>query len=382
MCLCALNRVLGNVPMAGMAIVEHFGNAQEVFGAPYEEIRRVLESTVSGNQDLDVRMNLADKIGLKTLEESAAELEKIGGLGARFIGFEDDDYPSLLRECPDCPLGIYVRSGGPLPEIFDMRPCVAVVGMRDLSPYGREWCTRLVRSMAATKTPPIIVSGLAYGVDAVAHRTALECGMGTVGVMATGIETIYPYSHRELANRILAVPCGALVTDYPCGTAPVALNFVRRNRIIAGLAMATVVIESKPKGGSLITARYSTEYNREVFALPGRIDDCRSMGCNSLIDRGMATIIASPDELVEKLGLGGMKARLREDLAGVLARKYGPGSAPAVLGMLIKKNRGADYETLAKLSGLSWSQVCGAAGVLESDGIITTDFLQRCSILP
>ena len=228
----------------------------------------------------------------------------------------------------------------------------------------------------------MIVSGLALGTDGVAHAAALECGLGTVGVMATGLDKIYPYSHTGLADRITADPNGALVTDYPAGTVPVALNFIRRNRIIAGLCRATIVIESKRKGGSLLTARYATDYNRDLFALPGRIDDPRSSGCNSLIASGMAEIIADPDELVDKLGLGGIKSLKRQNLGSFLAERYGPGSAPAVIGMLIKQNRGINYDTLAELSGLSWGEVTSATATLETDGIIITDFLQRCSIKP
>lgn len=371
-CLCALNRVFGNWPMEGRGLVERFGSASAVFGATEAELREALGK----------REDLASQIGLKLLEESAAELQRMEGRGGRFLSFMDNEYPSALSECPDFPLGIYIKSGGPPTGIFEMRPCVAVVGTRDISAYGREWCVKLVRAMANTKAPPVIVSGLALGTDGVAHATALECGLGTVGVMATGLDKIYPYSHTGLADRITADPHGALVTDYPAGTSPVALNFIRRNRIIAGLCRATIVIESKRKGGSLLTARYATDYNRDLFALPGRIDDPRSSGCNSLISSGMAEIIADPDELVDKLGLGGIKSMKRQNLGSFLADKYGPGSVPAVIGMLIKQNRGINYDTLAELSGLSWGEVTSATATLETDGIIITDFLQRCSIKP
>lgn len=371
-CLCALNRVFGNWPVEGRGLVEKFGSAAAVFGASDDELREALGS----------REELGSCIGNKILEESAAELQRLEDKGGRFLGYTDEDYPSLLLECPDFPLGIYIKSGGSPTGIFEMRPCVAIVGTRDISAYGKEWCVRLVRAMANTKTPPVIVSGLALGTDGVAHATALECGLGTVGVMATGLDKIYPYSHTALADSMAVDPLGALVTDYPTGTAPVALNFIRRNRIIAGLCRATIVIESKRKGGSLLTARYATEYNRDLFALPGRIDDSRSCGCNSLISSGMASIIADPDELVDKLGLGGIKAMKRQNLSSFLASKYGNGSAPAVIGMLIKQNRGIDYETIAALSGLSWSEVTSATSILETDGIIITDFLQRCSIKP
>lgn len=371
-CLCALNRVFGNQPSEGRKLIERYGCASAVFDVPEPELREAL-----GNRE-----ELLSEISMRIVEESAAELKRLEGRGGRFLGYTDDEYPSALSECPDHPLGLYIKSGGPPTGIFEMKPCVAVVGTRDISPYGKEWCIRLVKAMANTGTRPVIVSGLALGTDAVAHSTALECGMGTVGVMATGLDRIYPNCHTVLADKIAADPSGALVTDYPTGTAPVALNFIRRNRIIAGLCRATIVVESKRKGGSLITARYAVDYNRDLFALPGRIDDPRSAGCNSLIASGMAEIIADPDELVDKLGLGGIKAMKRQNLGSFLSVKYGAGSAPAVIGMLIKQRRGIDYETLASLSGLSWPEVTSATAILEADGIIITDFLQRCSIKP
>ena len=172
------------------------------------------------------------------------------------------------------------------------------------------------------------------------------------------------------------------------GTSPVALNFLRRNRIIAGLVSAVVVVESKSRGGSLMTARYACEYSREVFALPGRIDDVRSAGCNSLIHTQMARIITSPEELVGELGLGrpsrgaGGSWASGATLRGILTRKYGELSAQVRIGEAVKENLGITVEDLAARLILPYQEVLTAVTVMEADGILTTDLLGRCSLTP
>lgn len=370
-CLCALNRALGYQPVLGHRLLEYFGTASAVLTQP----RSILQDALGSHRDL------ADALGPEAVTWAEGELERVRDGGFRFIGIDEEDYPALLRECPDPPLGLYYNACTPPTTVFDLHPCIAVVGTRDLDAYGKEWCRKLVQTMAQAATPPAIISGLAFGADAVAHRTALEQGLGTVGVMATGIERIYPWQHTDLAAGIVRTPGCAVVTDYPMGSAPVALNFMRRNRIIAGLARATVVIESKTKGGSLITARYATEYNRDVYALPGKADDLRSQGCNFLIRQRMADIVTDPDDLVERLGLGRKARRPRkDDLETLLTRRYGPGSPLAALGLLVGRRRGISYEEICRETGWSWTEVAGKAAILESDGFLTTDLLQRCTI--
>ena len=355
--LCALNRALGYLPAAGHALLENFGSAAAAFTASPKDVR--------------------DALGPQW---ARTELARIREGGFRFIGYGEDDYPELLAECPDPPLGLYLNASSPPAEIFGLRPCVAVVGTRDLSPYGREWCRRLVLAMGEAGVPPCIVSGLAFGADGVAHRTALECGLTTVGVMATGIERVYPWQHAELAALMVRTPGCAVVTDYPSGTSPVALNFIRRNRIIAGLSRATVVIETRTKGGSLITAKYANDYDRDVYALPGRVDDLRSQGCNSLIRQRMADIVTDPEDLVERLGLGRSARRRKADFAALLVRRYGPGSPQAELALLVKARPGITLEEIARETGRPWHEVMQRASELETDGFLETDLLQRCTI--
>lgn len=368
--LCALNRVLGYQPAAGHALIEAFGSAAAVFGQRGGDLRDALGTLRAP----------AGELTPAQLDWAAGELERVRSGGFRFIGFGEDDYPQLLSECPDPPLGLYFRASTPPAGVFGLNPSVAVVGTRDISPYGRVWCRRLVLALSEAATTPCIVSGLAFGADAIAHRTALECGLPTVGVMATGIDGIYPWQHAGLAEAMVRTGSCALVTDYPLGTSPVALNFIRRNRIIAGLARATVVIESKTRGGSLVTAKYACDYNRDVYALPGRADDLRSAGCNSLIRQRMADIITTPEDLVERLGLGKPARRRKAGLEVLLRRRYGPESPLVQLGLLVKGHPGISLEEIARTTGWSWPEVTGRAGRLEADGLLETDLLQRCTI--
>lgn len=368
--LCALNRVFGYLPAAGHALLESFGSATAVFTASARDVREALGP----------HRDFADQVGPPLLEWARTELTRIREGGFRFIGFGEDDYPDLLAECPDPPLGLYLNAASTPAEIFGLRPCVAVVGTRDLSPYGRDWCKRLVLAMGEAGIPPCIVSGLAFGADGVAHRTALECGLTTVGVMATGIERVYPWQHAELAAQMVRTPGCAVVTDYPSGTSPVALNFIRRNRIIAGLTRATVVIETRTKGGSLITAKYANDYDRDVYALPGRADDLRSQGCNSLIRQRMADIITEPEDLVERLGLGRSARRRKAELAVLLTRRYGSESPLVALALLVKARPGISLEEIARETGWAWHEVMERASELETDGFLETDLLQRCTI--
>lgn len=408
--LCALNKIFGYHPHLALDLMEQNGSALALFDgklaaeAPLADAQVGRDVFPSAKKYADATGNtsrppaitsLLPQLVPSQLEWAAKELEKVQGLGCRFISILDDNYPAVLRECPGPPLGLYMKASSSPAEIFGLRPMVAFVGTRDLSPYGKAWCSKLVKAIAEAHVQPSIVSGLALGTDGVAHRTALDCGLPTIGVMATGIDAVYPWQHEKLATEMVGNPGSALLTDYPLDTSPVALNFVRRNRIIAGLVTAVVVVESKTKGGSLMTAKYAVEYSREVFAVPGRLDDVRSAGCNSLIASEMARIVTSPEQLVDALGLGGAR-RHRGDggswvtsqagdppekvLQALLARKYGPGSPLVGIGLAVMQQRGITPGELAGVVRRPYGEVLAGIGTLEADGFLTTDLLQRCSI--
>lgn len=237
----------------------------------------------------------------RTLREgrslAAQELAGAARLGARILTRWDPDYPRLLLELPLPPPVLYVQ--GELPQ----GPAVAIVGSRRVDPYGREVAEYFARELAAAGVT--VVSGFARGVDAAAHRGALEAAAGrTVAVLGCGLDVDYPRGHQRLRREMVAR--GGLVSEYPWGTWPRAMNFPIRNRIIAALAAATLVVRAAPRSGSLITARLALDLGRDVYAIPGRIFDELALGPNALIRDG-ALVALHPRDILEGLGMAGAK---------------------------------------------------------------------------
>lgn len=370
LCLCALNRIFCYEPVVGLRLLEYFGTAAAVFEAPSGQLGGLLHA----------RPEYAGKVHRGALAESARELESVERLGGRFVGLHSPAYPQLLRECPDRPLGLYVRSQTPAEDLFNSREAIAFVGTRDLSSYGREWCGNLVSTLSETSAKPLIVSGLAFGIDYVAHTTALTLSLPTVGVMATGIDRIYPSRHESLAERMVCTPGCALVSCYPLGTAPLANQFLSRNRIIAGMSRATVLVESKIRGGGLITARHAYSYDRDVYALPGRVDDVRSQGCNRLIRDKIAEPVISREDFLDKLGLKAPRLR-KQDVLGKAAGLFPDGSLELAVLKAVLAERGIDIRTLCARTDRPYAEVIAAALALESEGFLSMDILQRCSVV-
>ena len=229
---------------------------------------------------------------LRTLSERAAAGETITPL---FYG--EEGYPEYLLNCADAPLVLYAK--GTLPTDG---PMIAVVGTRRCTTYAADVLERMVKRWAELRPDLIIVSGLAYGVDALAHRAALKHGLRSVGVVAHGHYTLYPSRHRDLAAEMIHSG-GGVVTEYGYHTRAFPQHFVLRNRIVAGMTCATVVVESARRGGAIITAGLALDYGRSVFAVPGRIFDSTSEGCNWLLASERAACLADPDFLLEELSL-------------------------------------------------------------------------------
>lgn len=373
-CLNALGTIFCYETAGALNLIRECGDAAAVFAAPSDELRKMAGPA---------GMKYVEQIGPAALEASEALLEKMEGTSVRYITIEDDIYPALLRECPDPPLGLYVKSSDSDSNIFCDRPFISIVGTRDASPYGREWCSRIVSAMASCPRRPAIVSGLAMGVDITAHMSALENGLPTIGVMATGIDEVYPFRHGRYADAICSAPGSALLSDYPPHTSPTAIHFLRRNRIIAGLCSATLLIESRVRGGGMNTSKLAFGYDRDVYALPGRIDDIRSGGCNLLIRSKIAEPITDVEDLLERLGLGRGGKVKKTDLEAVVRTAFA--DSPQLetllsLSMLIKKRRGITAEDLSYETGLPYPQVLALTSLLETGGIISTDLLGNCTI--
>ena len=375
-CSCALNRIFGFTPKAGLALLAHFGTASDIFRASRSQLEEVLGT----------RSRHIGRICKGAIEAAGKELRELSASDIRFTGWNEDGYPPLLKECPDAPLGLYIRSTTKAEDLWKPTAKIAVVGTRDISPYGREWCSRTVSALASSGEKPMIISGLALGTDFCAHRTALESGLPTVAVMATGPESVYPYRHTAFAEKLYRTPGCALVTDYPPGTAPLAMHFLRRNRIIAGMSDATILIESKIKGGGLMTSRLAFSYSRDVYALPGRVDDIRSQGCNRLIRDKIAEPLVSTDDLLESLGMREMKSGVKASVIEILQRHFGSKVSEDTLKSMvaltetIREERGITLEEAAYKTGMSYSNASNIAGMLEMEGLICIDLLQRCFI--
>ncbi len=216
-------------------------------------------------------------------------------IDVRFIA--DGAYPQRLAQCADAPLAIYALGNG---DVLDAAHVVSLVGTRNATRYGIDFTKELVTELAELIDDVVIVSGLAYGIDVSAHKAALAAGVPTVGVVAHGLNTIYPADHRDIARRMVHEG-GAIVTEYTSGSQIHRGNFLARNRIVAGLSDAVIVVESDSRGGALSTARIASGYDRFVGAVPGRVTDRYSRGCNALLASQAATIIRSAEDLVEAM---------------------------------------------------------------------------------
>ena len=373
-CAIALNRIFGFNPVAGNALISNFGSAEAVFGATDEQLQDLLRG----------RPDQASAILTEDFERDRDEYEKLTERGIDFIPITSGDYPSLLQECNDPPVGLYYRSGSPPEKVFESRPAIAIVGTRNMTPYGKYWCTEIVRALSDSARKPVIVSGMAYGTDFTAHSAAIGCGLPTIGVLPTGIGDVYPVRHEPLARLMDETDGCALVTDYPPSTNPLAINFIRRNRIIAGLSSAVILTESKIKGGGMLTMRFASDYFRDVFALPGRVDDVCSQGCNLLIRNKLAEPITDLEDLVSKLGLG-FSTRSRTSFREAVETKCASldrqkASGVLSVAMAIKAERGVSLNELTERTGRSFAEVASDTALLETWGFISIDLLQRCSV--
>jgi len=277
---------LGLIPRVGdisaRKLVSHFGNVEAVFHESYRNLTRIP----------GIGSGLAHYICNRTyLDTAEKEAEYVTKNNIRTFFYLDDDYPFRLRQCDDSPVVFFFRGDCDL----NASTIISVVGTRSATTRGKEICEKIIGGLAARYPDLVIVSGLAYGIDITAHKAALSNNLPTVGVLANGLKTIYPSIHRSISTAMLKN--GGLLTDFLSDALPERNNFIKRNRIIAGLSDATLVIESGIKGGALITADIAGSYNRDVFAVPGRPEDQWSNGCNGLIKNNKAALIENADDI-------------------------------------------------------------------------------------
>lgn len=285
-CVLALSRVQVHNPAFLRQMMDTAGSAKELF-----DNLSYINDFLPGISPALVEALRAPEI----MERAKREMDFICSKGIKLTCLNDSDYPARLFECCDAPIALY--SLGNIP--FNAKHIVSIVGTRHATEYGKGLCRNFVIDLARLLPDTLIVSGLAYGVDICAHRAALEAGLPTVGVLAHGLDMIYPRTHRSVASSM--VEQGGLLTEFMSETNPFPQFFVQRNRIVAGMADATVVVESASKGGSLITASMAQGYSRDCFAFPGRVSDQYSCGCNELVARNRAALITSAYDFVESM---------------------------------------------------------------------------------
>lgn len=297
----------------------------------------------------------------EAVRRSETELAYARSKHIQCICYNDKEYPELLRQCPDAPLVLYFFGNVPL----NHQRMISIVGTRKCTEYGKDIIRNFVADLSQNYPDTLIVSGLAYGVDIHAHQAALEHEMDTVGVLAHGLDMIYPARHRATAAKMTHQ--GGLLTEYMSHSQINKGNFVRRNRIVAGMCHATVVVESAGKGGALITAGLAGDYDREVFAFPGRIYDQYSEGCNKLISRNQAHLIQSASDFMRLMGWEEKTKNMKVEEPLLLPNLSA--DEQAIVNLL----RGQDSMQINRISietNLSYSQVSSALFELELKGLV------------
>ena len=234
----------------------------------------------------------------KVIGVAEKEVEFIEKFNIKPLFYLDAEYPERLRQCEDSPIVLFIKGKNEIN--FNQEKYISIVGTRKATDYGRAICEKLIYGLVEKGYSPVIVSGLAYGIDITAHKVALKNNLITLAILGHGLDIIYPVSHRNIAKDIIET--GALLTDFPSKTKFDRNNFIKRNRIIAGLSDATIVIESGSEGGALITADLANSYNREVFAVPGNVGAKYSEGCNQLIKSNKAALVETSDDIEYFLG--------------------------------------------------------------------------------
>jgi DNA processing protein len=332
------------------ALVQQYGDAQSIFKAKKKELE-----AIEGIGTVRAK-SIKDFAGFTTAEEEITFIEKYK-ISPLFI--TDKKYPQRLLNCYDSPVILYYRGTADL----NTSKIIAVVGTRNNSEYGKLVCEKLIEQLAEQNI--LVVSGLAFGIDSIAHKAALKNNLQTVGVLAHGLDRIYPPQNKTLARQM--TEHGGLLTDFISNTNPDKQNFPKRNRIVAGMCDALIVMESGKKGGSLITAELGNSYNKDVFALPGKITDSRSEGCNYLIKQNKASLITSAEDLIEFMNWAPKeknKQKKQRELFIELA------TDEKIIVDILQERESIQIDELYFKSGLSSSAAAAALLMLEMQNVV------------
>lgn len=355
-------------------------------GITSEIVKRLAENGITEEdffsketRELTRILNLRDPEPFQQYSRDAAlfkardEYQRIKRHNIEVLFLLDDNYPVRLFEISDPPVILYKIGEADISGDH----MISVVGTRRPSSYGLNFCESFVKDLSEYFPDLTVVSGLAYGVDACAHMAALNSSVSTVAVMAHGLDMIYPASHRDLAKNILKKG-GAIISEYPFGTKPFRQRFLERNRIVAGLSDLTVVVESQVKGGAMSTANFAFSYSRDVMALPGRISDELSSGCNLLIRKQKAHLLTAAPDVIEVTGWQPMGIHLDRKQRNLFPELSG--DSKIIYELLRFNDEPCQIDKIHQLSGIPMSRLMSTLGELEFDGIIIKHPGNRYSI--
>ncbi|MCF8465457.1 MAG: DNA-processing protein DprA [Flavobacteriales bacterium] len=349
--LIALSKVEGIGNARVKKLVAYCGGPKEVFAKPASFLNKI----PSIGAVLTNAVKSSDVLRKAEEELAFADKNRVNA-----ISFLDVEYPQRLKHCDDSPIVLYAKGNGSI----NPSRCVSIVGTRNATRQGKEITEAIVEELA--KAQITIVSGLAYGIDIAAHRACLKFNVPTIGCLAHGLDRMYPKEHSNTATEMLEK--GALITDFPIGTNPDRENFPKRNRIVAGMADATIVVEAGIKGGALITADLAFDYSRDVFAVPGRIGDEYSAGCNRLIMSNKAALITSGSDVLKAMSWDVADSKKKPQPQTKLLIDLTE-EQEKVVAVLREKEHTIDR--LAVLSGFPMSKVASVLLELEFEGIVS-----------
>lgn len=349
----AISLIPGIGPVTARTLIAYTGSPDAVFR---EKEKNLLKIPGVGE------INAQRVAGADVLNQASREVEFILRNQIKTFYYLDDNFPFRLKGCTDAPVIFYYKGTADLNE----SRIISVVGTRNATNYGKEVCDEMIRKFSEQNYSVIVISGLAYGIDIQAHKSCLKYNMATIGVLAHGLDVIYPSLHKPVAEKM--TENGGLLSDFPSNTKIDRQNFLRRNRIIAGLADATIIVESAEKGGALVTADIANSYNRDVFAFPGRATDAFSRGCNKLIKLNEAVLVeGQPD--IEKAMNWDVKTRQTKAVQASLFVELSP--EEQILADLLKAgDRFIDELTFE--TSLSMSKVSALLLGLEFKGLVTS----------
>ncbi len=348
----ALSCLPGIGSVLARTLLSYCGSAEEVFKSKAAQLARI---PGIGPKTLDQILN---HTVFRRAEEELLFIDKYK-IAPLFLSSEQ--FPKRLKNCQDAPIMLYFKGNADL----NSSRIVSIVGTRNASDYGREICRSLIADLKVYD--PLIISGLAYGIDGAAHRESLKKSISTVGVLAHGLDRIYPAQHRTMAEKM--VDCGGLITEFISGTIPDRENFPKRNRIIAGLSDLTIVVEANIKGGALITAELANAYNRDVFAFPGRINDECSSGCNHLIKTNRANLITGIQDIEYMMG---WSRELKKPVQQQLVLPVDLSDDERNIMELIQKNGEIAVDDLAIQSSMPQSRLAVSLLAMEMKGLIVS----------